>query len=138
MAHKHATLMAQYARDAAETDRPWERWEILRGDSWCDLTENPTWIEYMEYRRKGNVYRIGGIEIPTPLREEPTEGCRYYYIRCRRPASSLVNEFSISYTNWHGTFDDFRRLWSNICHLSEEAATAHANALNSLLGEHSK
>lgn len=92
----------------------------------------------MENYRKGNVHHIGGIEIPTPLREEPTEGCRYYYITFRRHSSSVVNEFSISYADWRGTFDDFRRLWSNICHLSEEAAKVHANALNSLLREHSK
>jgi hypothetical protein len=27
MPHKHAKLMALYAEDAAETDKPWERWE---------------------------------------------------------------------------------------------------------------
>ena len=27
-AHKHAALMLQYAQDAMETDRPWERWEL--------------------------------------------------------------------------------------------------------------
>lgn len=82
-------------------------------------------------------YRIGGTEIPAPLQEEPTEGCRYYYITFRRHSSSLVNEFSVSYADWRGAFDDFCRLWSNICHLSEEAAKAHANALNNLLKEHS-
>ena len=27
-AHKHAALMLQYAQDAAETDKPWKRWEV--------------------------------------------------------------------------------------------------------------
>ena len=31
MKHKHADLMLQYAEDAMETDRPWERWEWRRG-----------------------------------------------------------------------------------------------------------
>ena len=27
-AHKHAALMLQYAQDAVETAKPWERWEL--------------------------------------------------------------------------------------------------------------
>ena len=27
MKHKHAELMMQYAQDAMETDKPWERWQ---------------------------------------------------------------------------------------------------------------
>ena len=27
-AHVHAALMLQYAKDAMETDKPWERWEV--------------------------------------------------------------------------------------------------------------
>lgn len=134
MAHVHAALMLQYAQDAAETDTPWERWEIkINNGEWCELNGNPNWVDYWGYRRKSKVCHIGGIEIPTPLREEPTEGYRYYYITFRRHTGSVVNEFSTSYADWRGTFDDFRRLWSNICHLSKDAATAHANALNEVI-----
>ncbi len=28
MKHRHADLMLQYANDAQETDKPWERWEV--------------------------------------------------------------------------------------------------------------
>lgn len=28
MGHIHAAAMAEYAKDAAETDKPWERWEF--------------------------------------------------------------------------------------------------------------
>lgn len=27
--HIHAELMAEYAKDAMETDKPWERWECF-------------------------------------------------------------------------------------------------------------
>ena len=39
MKHKHAELMMQYAQDAMETDKPWERWESFIKDSWRDLGE---------------------------------------------------------------------------------------------------
>ena len=39
MKHKHAELMMQYAQDAMETDKPWERWEVFIKDSWRDLGE---------------------------------------------------------------------------------------------------
>lgn len=34
MEHIHAAAMAEYAKDALETDRPWERWEFchMRGE----------------------------------------------------------------------------------------------------------
>lgn len=69
-AHPHAALMAEYAKDAAETDKPWERWQYksrFTGE-WKDLYDgNPGWGECMEYRRKPkdkkayfNVYPGGG------------------------------------------------------------------------------
>jgi len=38
-AHKHADLMLQYAQDAMETDKPWERWEY--SDTSRDLCKIP-------------------------------------------------------------------------------------------------
>ena len=34
MGHIHAAAMAEYAKDAAETNKPWERWEFchMRGE----------------------------------------------------------------------------------------------------------
>ena len=53
MKHKHAELMALYAQDAMETDRPWERWEC-RYDSgpWRQFGRHPLWSEGTSYRRK--------------------------------------------------------------------------------------
>ena len=53
-AHPHAALMLQYAQDAAETDKPWERWELRLGTNalWAVCTQNPSWIPDYSYRRK--------------------------------------------------------------------------------------
>ena len=67
-AHKHAALMLQYAQDAAETDRPWERWEFeVKSDVWCNLSEHPAWLENKNYRRKPQVIRVGRHEFPKPI-----------------------------------------------------------------------
>ena len=65
-AHKHAALMAEYAKDAAETDKPWERWEWRNGGEWAKLSAAFVFYPDTEYRRKPkpmefwiNVYRSG-------------------------------------------------------------------------------
>lgn len=54
--HPHAELMALYAEDAGETERPWERWELrLVGTrSWVSMALSPQWLPENEYRRKIN------------------------------------------------------------------------------------
>jgi len=55
MAHKHADKMHEYAADALETDKPWERWQVQIPDSrhWHDIEMfHPEWMESCEYRRK--------------------------------------------------------------------------------------
>ena len=55
MAHTHANAMLDYAMDATETDKPWERWEFCSlGCDWIPLTTNPEWNKHHEYRRKPN------------------------------------------------------------------------------------
>lgn len=54
-AHVHADLMARYAKDAKETDKPWERWQFSSGcipGEWSDCTTNPNWRLEFTYRRK--------------------------------------------------------------------------------------
>lgn len=52
--HKHAALMAEYAKDAAETDKPWERWEWYGqiSNKWRACNSHPTWDENSQFRRK--------------------------------------------------------------------------------------
>jgi len=57
MKHPHAELMAQYAQDALETDKPWERWEYMNLSlTYVNLRENPTWNVAVAYRRKPKPY----------------------------------------------------------------------------------
>lgn len=60
MAHKHANLMMEYAQDAAETAKPWLRWEykVPLDNDWYDCTKNPEWDIKHEYRRKPNQAQI--------------------------------------------------------------------------------
>ena len=51
-AHKHAALMAEYAKDAAETETPWKRWEFFYGTVWHECSTAMSWDECTEYRRK--------------------------------------------------------------------------------------
>lgn len=53
--HIHAEAMKQYAEDAMETDKPWERWEWLDlypNNGWCLCTDSPKWVNEVQYRRK--------------------------------------------------------------------------------------
>ncbi len=44
--------MAQYALDAMETDRPWERWEVMNGFGiWEKAIDNLRWHTSKQYRR---------------------------------------------------------------------------------------
>ena len=60
MKHKHAELMMQYAQDAMETHKPWERWEwyVLAIKSWVTMSSNPDWNTRTEYRRKPKMLRV--------------------------------------------------------------------------------
>ena len=52
--HVHADLMLQYAQDAMETDKPWERWEVYGKITgrWLSLSEGEglSFISEHQYR----------------------------------------------------------------------------------------
>ena len=53
--HPHATLMAEYAKDAANNKEPWKLWEYKTSgvpSLWNQLYGHPEWREQVEYRRK--------------------------------------------------------------------------------------
>jgi hypothetical protein len=61
MKHTHADLMAEYAQDAQETDKPWERWEVAnakRADTWENLHGHPEWTTVRKYRRKSTKVKM--------------------------------------------------------------------------------
>ena len=135
-AHKHAALMLQYAQDAAETDSPWERWEVsdaIKYDSsgrlvrnWRQLEDNPDWNSNVQYRRKPQVIRVGRHEFPKPIHERPRKGDVYWYVDMRQ------GEHYVCSTYWHHYDADYGRLNKYVCHLTEAAAQAHADTLNAI------
>ena len=123
-AHKHAELMRQYAEDAAETDRPWERWLFSEGEAYQfkNCRRQPEWRPYYSYRRKPRTITINGIEVPEPVREPLKEGQRFYAVENTAPSGSI-------YCKW-----DNRQLYHDLLkrgfiHLTKEAAVLHAKAL---------
>lgn len=123
-AHKHAAHMAAYAKDAAETDKPWERWEwTVKNCAWATLTEHPTWDTDSQYRRKPRTVHIGAFEVPAPLRAHPVKDTAYY-VPCLTDRNTLwaCNE-------WWDDSVDREYLRRGLVHLTKEAAEEHARAL---------
>ena len=126
-AYKHAALMLQYAQDAAETDKPWERWEFKTDvDTWVELIKNPSWFEDRKYRRKPQVIRVGRHEFPKPIAFTPPKDTIYWVIRLH--AEGYAPDDLI----WGDDKVDFDLLKSCVVHLSREAAQAHADVLNAI------
>ena len=119
--HKHWRLMRDYAHDAAETEKPWERWEYRDGGAWYSHSLNPQWHTETEYRRKPRVILINGIEVPEPMREKPEIGDIYYVPQVRY---TFVEQLK-----WAGNWIDIFNLNSGLVHLTESAALSHVNAL---------
>jgi hypothetical protein len=124
--HPHAALMRQYADDADETDRPWERWQVRfpHAQTWAELgCQSPTWCSDYEYRRKPRTININGIEVPEPVRE-PLEESEPYYL-------AQADSDYLPKIHWSNCPSDQRWLRYGIIHLTREAAETHARALRS-------
>ena len=130
-AHKHAALMLQYAQDAAETDKPWKRWEFeVKSDVWCDLSEHPAWLEHNECRRKPQVIKVGKWEFPKPISigETPAIGTMLYLTEFGTAAEA----FTVWNCEWDEDPYNMARLIGGVFHLTREAAQAHADVLNAI------
>lgn len=133
-AHKHADLMLQYAKDAMETDKPWERWEVRMAANvqpnavFERLSYHPGWHTSNEYRRKPQTIKIGKWEFPKPIEQSLGYTDVYYYVNFNIKTAEFT-PFSDTWTN-NGVDND--RLAGNLCHLSKEAAQAHADVLNAI------
>lgn len=126
-AHKHAALMLQYAQDAAETDRPWERWEVkVNNGEWCELNGNPNWVDDWGYRRKPQVIRVGRHEFPKPISNAPLNTINYFLV------TAWNGCFDVDADTWVNSKLDNMRLESWRVHLTQEAAQAHADVLNAI------
>lgn len=122
--HKHAELMLEYAKDAMETDKPWERWEILDDitNTWRTLTCAPFWVYKTAYRRKIETIKIGNFEFPKPEGKYPEKGTKIYTIAFHR-------RNNVESWVWEGTTLDISIAESGLLHLSEENARKHAEVL---------
>ena len=129
MGHIHAAAMAEYAKDALETDMPWERWEISlaeSGDEYRNLLGHPEWAVTRKYRRKPKTILINGYEVPEPCRTPLKDGEVYWTI-------SIVGGSTSSL--WQGDVIDFGCLENGFVHLTKEAAEKHFNALKSFTAQ---
>lgn len=124
MGHIHAELMMQYAEDARETDKPWERWQYLPcgQTAWEQCSIGPVWCSAWQYRRKPRTITINGREVPEPLRKVPLYGDTYHVV---------------TFASWGAPYcfvwgdDERQSKWFalGLCHSTKEAAIAHAEAL---------
>ena len=125
MKHPHAELMMQYAQDAMETNKPWERWEThmrISPENWTSLHFHPEWHSTSKYRRKSKIIDINGFEVPEPLRETLTKGTEYFCV-------NLLHTNLINVRSWNDYDIDYEYLAKGLIHLTKEAAELHAKAL---------
>ena len=131
MKHKHAELMMQYAQDAMETDKPWERWEyqtelMQEGDVWKNCFPNPSFDGIYKYRRKTKMISVtlaSGevVSWPAPHSTELEYGDSYFYF--------VPTHGDIVLKEWDCAPWDRTTLSNGYIHLTKEAAEQHSHAL---------
>ena len=123
MKHIHAELMMEYAKDAMETDKPWERWEFNVDNKWESFRHgHPLWEDDTLYRRKPKTITINGHEVPEPYRGEMRHG-QFYHI------PNLEHSDHCTELNWLHDGCDRRVMEGGLVHLTKEAAIKHTEAL---------
>ena len=123
--HKHWRLIRDYAQDAAETEKPWERWQWkhAENETWYNPKIALAFIEEYDYRRKPRVIIINGIEVPEPMRDKPEEKSLYW-------VPDICNLTSLAtQIIWKNDVHDNEWLSLRICHSTRESAELHAKAL---------
>ena len=129
MKHKHAELMMQYAQDAMETDKPWERWQYNSnkddfGFISCDKYTMAFYDDY-EYRRKPKMISVtlmNGevVSWPEPHKGDLNVGQHCYLVKNNGDVEHVC--FAIhSHNNMAVMF--------GMVHLTKEAAEQHSHAL---------
>ena len=120
--------MQQYAKDWAETEEPWKRWEVTsHRNEWIALCGHPYWNEESEYRRKPRTMTYT-ITIPEPLIEAPKVGEVYY-------VAATYAEFFYKEHEWSGSAVDRRFLERGLLFTTKEDAIAAAKAMLTIKGE---
>lgn len=127
--HKHVAAMAEYAKDAAETDKPWERWQWSESPDdgrWIDCKvyeDAPIWHVSCGYRRKPRTLTIAGRTIEAPLcTAEVGQVVRF------TAASGEMTSF-----RFQGSIADTQALNNGRLFATPEAAKAAYDAITALL-----
>ena len=121
MAHIHAELMAQYAEDAKQYDKPWELWQHGDGESWVRCASHPGWQTDHFYRRKPRTVKIGDIEVPEPCKVSLNYKKEYFV--------PDVASAGAHRRTWTHNYLDLYALESNLVHLDRRSAALQAKAL---------
>ena len=127
MGHIHAAAMAEYAKDAAETDMPWELWEVSileSSDEYRNLFGHPDWEVTRKYRRKPKVILINGHEVPEPCRTPLDIDDEYWTF-------IFFAEEGVIHFYWADDIEERNAFKNGFIHLTKEAAEKHFNALRS-------
>ena len=127
MGHIHAAAMAEYAKDALETDKPWEWWEVSFSGGFTGVTGHPNWSVNHEYRRKPKVILINGHEVPEPCRT-PLEIDDMYW-------TFAFIKGGVTNFYWSDDSEERNALKNGFIHLTKEAAEKHLNALKSFTAQ---
>ena len=129
--HIHADLMLQYAQDAQETDKPWERWEVYGKITgrWIPLSECFPFLPENQYRRKPKMVYVtlpNGecVSWPEPLKEALDIDEEYWYFD--------ASPECINYDYWKNLDFDKGLLSAGMLHLTKKAAEQHAAALHKI------
>lgn len=115
--------MVLYAKDAQETDRPWELWERFNPISrkWLDLNDNPTWCAWTSYRRKQKFIIVNGLRVTAPVAHKLNEGT-VYWIPCTSHCSARKCEWNnTDHNQWHLDY--------GLVYLTEEEAQMRLDAM---------
>lgn len=129
MAHIHAEHMAAYANDAAETEKPWDRWEFANngGIGWHSCDGHPGWYPDTLYRKKPEKPKmvvVNGVALVDDRYTEndpPKRGTRYWL-------ETLEMEEMVDDYLWVN--DNRDKLWleRGLVHKTRECAIAFAKA----------
>lgn len=125
--------MMQYAQDAMETPRPWERWQyqtesMQEGDVWSNCFPSPSFDGSYKYRRKPKMLSVtleSGevVSWPEPQRTELEYGDSYFYVDA--DGSVIIEE-------WDCMAFEIDTLSNGYIHLTKEAAEQRAAALRKI------
>ncbi len=105
----------------------WQKWT----SAGCVLGHKRriAWRMDSEFRRKPETIKVGKWEFPKPIGSPPRDGETYWIVRAYfHTEAGHVPDSKI----WCGDEADYGYLKVNICHLSKEAAQAHADVLNAI------